>query len=1004
MADFVNDILTSIKSDMEFKYNPVLMAVVENLEAKRANYKMEEDYLKFVKESLASANAYLKNARIEDFLVKIDERLGDEAVTNVHTKVNRMYYEVELPAALQEIRESTAYAEPVVKKYVDFAMSEMQTTRVPYFKYLPGFVNTMAMYSMNETVNKWVTKFNQYIVENKKKLIMLETVHYLDGIGNGFYRGVTEKLKPFIVQTDYSSSKIMLEMKDFSSMPVIKDMVMALQAEEAASSDQFQLGPGDGNTRVYNYIGPVLKEDNNMVLFIDGTFINLTSNNVDEKNVRHVFGVSGDITVQELAPEHVYESMSQYYQLSKSFEYLGFNVDEKRVWTKLRNIKVDFKVNEHGNLDLYLNDQHIEDPKAINFHQMFVLENNYVKNCSNTLFTNMDKVYNVEFVKLLVNESRNAATIVICVNEDYYVYDFIDAKKRDIYKADGFALQKFIFEKFGYDVRSLFNIQINDVKGKVGKIEEKKREIENALGQLEESHRLLGETIAKPGIQPKDMQLMKELREKVEREMVALKNAFVLLEDERAQTMGQRTPDAPVDYKAGDTVSFGDSVGRIVSVPSSPSENTYMVYTTEGRTEKVEKDQMQKTQAQDAQETNESKKEKKAQAQDDKKDDKAQDQAQDQAQAQDDKKDDKAQDQDQAQDDKKDDKAQDQAQAQDQDQAQDQAQAQDDKKDDKAQDQAQAQEQGVMPQQPEDKSGKFQKISADLGQLQSALETVRPEVREKFTQLGADLQTLIKQTGELERVHGEMSGIKSDKVDSGKVQKKFDKILSSLESVAAELTDEFGKGAQEVVVSESLISSAYDKYIAVVSGVADKLSTKVSNIVKKLSGDIIDLDADVKVMTARANAAQAKDQLSSQAPAQEIPVAGQQQAAQAAAAQPEINSQSQMPGQTQTISQPQSTHAQETQQSAQAQETPQSVQQEAQQAVQQAQEQPQQDENDEKYTFESLNSMTDAQLAGEYAVLFSVNESDILPEISKNKADYVNEIVQEYAAFKKRKQ
>ena len=994
MTDFANGILSSIRNDQEFKYNPIIMAVVENLENKRPTYRTDSDFLTAVKEGLSGVNAYVKNPRIEAMLVKIDEQLGSESNTNMHVKVDRMYYEVDMPGAVKALRESTAYTEPVIMNYVNAAINELETKKVPYFRYIPGFIATMNIYRNNEVVNEWVTKFEKYLNENRKRLMMLEAVHYLDGIGNGFYHGVTEKLKPFIISNEFNSNKIMLEMKEFTNIPVVKDMITAMQVEESNTEKQFNLGVGDGNTKIFSYIGPVLKEDNNLVLFADGRFINITGKPVDEKNVESVLGTSGDMTVQELKPEYVYESMSNYYQIAKSFEFLNFNLGDRKVSTKLRNIKVDFKLNESGDLDLYLNEERIEDPKQVNFHQMFVLESNYVKNCSSLLLNNVDKVYNVEFVKLMVNEAKNAASIVMNVNEDYYVYDFLEGNRRNIFKTDGFNLQKFVFEKFGYDVRELFSIEIDDVKNKVLSIDGRKREITDALAKLEESYKLLTTTIEKPGVKSDDIETVKELREKVEKQMHTLNNAFILLEDERSTLLGNK-PQAQTsaNYKLGDNVNIGDKTGRIVALPSDDKDQSYMVYTTEGRTEKVNKTDMQLSDTGDfnVNKTNEAKsQEETPKTQDDaqKTEEEAQ-KSQDEAQ--------KTQEETQ----KTEEKAQ---------KSQDDAQKTEEEAQ-KTQTQTTQPEQGIVqpqgtPQTVVNGIEGFEKINGELTDLRSAVDTVRPEVRDKFNDLGNDLETLIKQSGELKKLSDEISNIKSvsDKVDLSKAEKKFDKIKTELESVTAELTAEFGKGAQQVVVSESLIASAYDKYLGVVTGVADKLTLKVSNIVKKLSGELIDLDADIKVINARAYAAKAKDELAgTNTVKDEVPVAGSTPQAQVQldmsnAAQVQANA---------------AVQAQEDKAQAQTQEQVQAQADAAVQAQAQTQEQVQaqaQEDTDKKvnesatfYSRENLNEMTDENLAKEYSDIFGISEDDALDGITNQRSTYIDEILHEYDVINKNK-
>ena len=808
-------------------------------------------------------------------------------------------------------------------------------------------------------------------------------MHYLDGIGNGFYRGITEKLKPLLVAGEYRSYKIINEIKNFSTIPVLKDMVIALQSRETEETKQFNLGAGDGNTKVFNYVGPVLKESGNMTIFVDGMFINLATSPIDEANVVSTVGKTDDIVVQELKPEYVYEKMVDYYQLAKSFEYLNFNIKEDGVSTKLRNISVDFKVNESGNLDLWLNNKMIEDPKLINFNQMLVLENNYVKNSSITVFNNMNKIYNVEFMKLLMNESKNAAAIIINVNEDYYVYDFIDATKREKHIMNGFKLQQFVAEKFGYDVRALFNIQMNDVKDKITAIDERKREIQIAIDKLVESNGVLTATMNNPNIKPSDKETLKTLLEKVETELVNLKNSYILLEDEQSSILGQSQPQpTAADVKLGDTVSFmnpetqKEDTGRVVATPKTAGD-TCMVSDTSGRIQKVDK----VTPAQ-PQKTNES------QVQDIKPQDT---QAQD-TQAQD-------------------------TQAQDT-QAQD-TQAQDTAAQDNAQT-LQTVQQGIMGEAPQtapehnlqsvqpntqvqdntqetDKpDAGISKLSSVLGELKSAISTARPEVREQFTDLEQDLDTLIKQTGELERLKKALDEIKgvSEKADLGKATSKFEKIFRELEKVITELQSEFGKGAQQVVISESLISSSYEKYLAIVTAVVTKLTAKVSNMVKKLSGDIIDLDADVKVISARAYATKAKEELGVQNTDKSIPTSGQSaQDAQTAQAKEGAQDEDEKSQAAQEKAQKEEEQSQKDEEEAQkkAQEEEEKAQKVNENFDDLAKNTAAQDVSSD--TRARLSSMDDAALAEDYASVFNCDPDDLDME---NREQYINELVEVY--------
>jgi hypothetical protein len=132
----------------------------------------------------------------------------------------------------------------------------------------------------------------------------------------------------------------------------------------------------------------------------------------------------------------------------------------------------------------------------------------------------------------------------------------VDEKKRDIYKADGFRLQKFVFEKLGYDVRSLFSIEINDVKDKVNNIEGRKGEVMEAITKLQDSKKLITETLTKPDLKNEDAEMLRGLLEKLETELVTLKNAFILLDDEKSSVLGIVEQQETEEFKNGDEVDF----------------------------------------------------------------------------------------------------------------------------------------------------------------------------------------------------------------------------------------------------------------------------------------------------------------------------------------------------------------------------------------------------------------------------------------------------------------
>ena len=587
MVNLLTNAITVINNDVELANNMMLKTVIENIQMKASSVS-EYELLEDMKLQLTGVNAYIKNLKIDELIKKIDEKLDEKAGDNIHIVVAKMYNEVNIHSEVAKIKESKVYTEPVVKNYVDSMLYEMQYSKNPMFKYIPGFIAILTPYATDETVKESLDMINGYVDKNFAKLIMLEAVHYLEGTPNNFYNEIVRKLKNYIVEGQYSADVINMEMKDFSNIPAVTGMLNALRVFDQSKNPHFDLGAGDGQTSVYNYIGPVIKEGKSLIAFLDDCFLHITPDDITESkdNYKRIIGETDGIKICEFKPEYIYESKQDFYKFAKSFEHLQFHLAENGITKRLKKVKIDFNVNEEGNLDLYLNDDMINDVKNINFTNLFIMEDQMNKQCAVTVFENIDNIFNVEFMKFIVNESRGKISMVINIKDNYYVYDFVDETKRDIYELDGYKLSKFVSDNFNYDVTGLFNIQINDIKGKVKIIEDKKNKITESIKKMEESRKTIDDTLDKD-IKEEDRKELEVLREKVEKEILNLQNTFVMLEDEKRKIdTTDVIDDSTKTYTVGDNVKVieSDMNGRIVS--ADVSNDQYLIFTDDSKTVK----------------------------------------------------------------------------------------------------------------------------------------------------------------------------------------------------------------------------------------------------------------------------------------------------------------------------------------------------------------------------------------------------------------------------------
>jgi len=488
MVDFLKNTLVVVNSDPELANNPMVKSVLENIHLKMATFSDELSLMEELKIQLGGVNTYMKNEKLTQALNKIEERIEHILSTSTEGRIRRLYDEVCLVSLINKVKTSESYKDPVVMDYVNKMMYEMQySPRIPKFKYLPGLVSILTPYVKDAAVKEAVDTATAYVEKNRPKLMLLETIHYLDNTSGTFYNATTDKLKKLVLENKITSDVVMLEMSDFINIPIVSEMVNALRSFENIKNPQFNLGNGDSGTQIFNYVGPVLKEGKGLITYFNNTFVHITPEAMVKENYKKVVGKTGDITIAEYKEEYVKENMSKFYALAKSFDTMGFKLKDKGISSQMTRVKIDFKVNESNTLDVYVNNSKIADIKNLNANELFLMENPRTKATALNIFESMDSIFNVEFIKFLVNESTGKSTLVINLKDDYHVYDITGPGRATNMKLDGYKLYKYVRENFKYDISKLFQIQINDTMGRAKAIQEKKSKLDAEIKLLDSS-------------------------------------------------------------------------------------------------------------------------------------------------------------------------------------------------------------------------------------------------------------------------------------------------------------------------------------------------------------------------------------------------------------------------------------------------------------------------------------------------------------------------------------
>ena len=555
MVDFLKNTLVVVNTDPELANNPMIKSVLENIQLKMTSFPDELSLIEELMVQLTGVNAYIKNDKITQTISKIDERIKEILSSSTEGRIRRMYDEVGLASLVSKIKASPAYKEPIVMKYVNNLVYELQySPRIPKFKYLPGFVGTLSPYTSDSIIKESVDTVQAYIDKNRAKLILLEAISYLSNTAGTFYNATTDKLKKLVLENKMSSDIVMLEMSDFVNIPIVSEMINAIRSFENIKNPQFNLGNGDNGTKVFNYVGPVLKEGKGLVTYFNNRFVHITPETMVKENYQKVVGKTGEITIAEYKEEYVKEHMANFYNLAKAFDSMAFKLKDRGISSQMNRVKIDFKVNESNTLDVYVNNSKIEDIKNLNANELFLMEHPRTKRIALNIFENMDHIFNVEFIKYLINESTNKSALIINLKDDYHIYEIVGTGTINTLKLDGYKLYKYIKENFKYDISKLFQIQINDTMGRAKAIQEKKSHIDKEMKLLDTS--LAKITEAKAADDKKQFTSKLEiLEEQINKKKHDFKNQYVALDIEMRKILEE--DEFPAEFEGGEGAQEG---------------------------------------------------------------------------------------------------------------------------------------------------------------------------------------------------------------------------------------------------------------------------------------------------------------------------------------------------------------------------------------------------------------------------------------------------------------
>ncbi len=495
MNDLTKNLIKELKTAQAVSESRMLQMFVAGLEANVAASGNIEQALA----DLAEVSEKLQNTELDAIVKKFNE------MSNTPAKKLKM---IENGAAvlpkIAQIKESAAYADPIFKTVVAGLEKYAMVNPEPII--IESVIAKLTPFSFDSTVKSVVADLTKYVAENRATLAIFNTIADLKKAPNAYYAQVCEKLEGAILEGRTSVDALTMILAEATSQPVIKSLFNKLAQFESSENGGFNLGSGNGSTKINPVIGVYTRTENGVRVLIENHIIDMN----DEEEA-------------EMVPFSSLPQEDEFTKTAKAYTDLGFKPTEHGVEAKGKANTIAFKVSPEGEVSFEINGKVAEDLNSSEIYKTLVVETITFKQNVAKILENANMIAQFEFVQRFVTEGAQSYAINT-EKSGIFVLDRLGLKK---YDALGF--HKYVAETFKYDVSDLFAIQLSERQQFIKSVNERKAVIKSDIAKLEESISQLDSVIAEADEETQDQ--LETLKHTINSSIVGLKNEYLSLDD-----------------------------------------------------------------------------------------------------------------------------------------------------------------------------------------------------------------------------------------------------------------------------------------------------------------------------------------------------------------------------------------------------------------------------------------------------------------------------------------
>ena len=457
----------------------------------------------------------LSEATSNDSLMEVVKKFQGLAKTP-SKKLKDMSAEANLSTKIKSLKESALAKDPVFRHKLAVLESGLQTQ--PEFRMIGHFMTGLSNYSYDSQVAEALSSVSAYLEANRSRLEVMNAVHEMRAASPVIYKEACAILEEALLENVLSADSLKMKLRGRVNMPYVTRLINTLSMVEAREAGNFNIGIGNGDTKVSDVILPFFPiSENHVATVMDDSYVKLSDEDAPE----------------QMSKEEVDENYPEFAELHESLRALGFKSEAGKYTAKLKNMTVGFEMHE-GALQFTINGNVMKDPTSASVSETFLMESVETRKHLSTIFKNLDNFANLDFAKRLINERIGSDAYVFTIGESIFVFEKL-GQTRVIKKMEGTQFYNYVMENFNYDVAELYSVDLEEEAKAEKEIEAEKENIENNISKLEGSIAQIDETLKAGGIEEKFVEQLNELKHSIEKNVNALKDKYIELDHNKSK-------------------------------------------------------------------------------------------------------------------------------------------------------------------------------------------------------------------------------------------------------------------------------------------------------------------------------------------------------------------------------------------------------------------------------------------------------------------------------------